>query len=85
MKPLNCSITGCSLLSHLDPKVHAMFVQNVFLYREKDQKPLTSIPLRVCGVNIQHQPSADVSFHFVRSQAVPGWSPEATWPPFPSL
>lgn len=65
--------------------MHAMFRQVIFLHQGKDWKPLTSILLQVYRVNLQHQSTAAVSFHFVRSQAVPRWSPKAAWPPFSSL
>lgn len=62
---MNSSIVGCSLLSHLGSKVHVVFVQAVFIYQGKNRKVLTSIALRVYGVNLHCQSLADVSFHFL--------------------
>lgn len=42
-----------------------MFVQAVCVHQRKNRKALTSIPLWVYGVNLQHQSLADVSLHFL--------------------
>lgn len=44
--------------------MHAVFRQVIFLHQGKDWKPLTSILLQVYRVNLQHQSTAAVSFHF---------------------